>query len=98
MAGGPGRALAFLAGFPGGAWLAAAGLGSRGSRARQLALEHPLDILEELRLLRAHQRYGLAGKTRAAGAADAVHVVLGRVRQFVIDHERQLLDIESARR
>src|SRR5688500_16431327 len=80
---------------PGGARVAP-GTGCGGPR--KLALQHPLDILEEFHLLGADQRDRFAGKAGAAGAANAVDVILGRVRQFVIDDERQLLDVEAARR
>ena len=33
----------------------------------------------------------------AAGAADAVHVVLGHVRQLEVDDVRQLVDVDAAR-
>ncbi len=42
------------------------------------------------------QRDGKAFGAGAAGAADAVHVVLGDHRQVEVDHERQLVDVDSA--
>ena len=43
------------------------------------------------------KRDRLAFQARAAGAADAVHVILGDVRQVVVDDVRQRLDVEAAR-
>ena len=47
--------------------------------------------------LRRHQRQRLAARAGATGAADAVHVVLRHHRQVVVDHQRQLRDVEPAR-
>ncbi len=41
-------------------------------------------------------RYRQAFTTSPAGAADPVHVILGHFRNFVIDHVRQLFDIQPA--
>src|SRR5690606_15407871 len=41
-----------------------------------LGLEHALDLAQQAALLRCHQRKRLARRAVAAGAADAVHVVL----------------------
>ena len=49
-------------------------------------------------LVDAYQRDRLAGRTGAAGAADAVDVVLGDVRQLEVDDVRQLVDVDAARR
>ena len=43
------------------------------------------------------ERDGFALGAGAAGAADAVHVVLGDVRQVEVDDVRQRLDVEAAR-
>ena len=48
-------------------------------------------------VLRRDQRDRLAGQSGAAGAADAVHVVLGRMRHVEVDHLRQPLDVQPAR-
>ena len=45
-----------------------------------------------------HERHRLASRAGAARAADSVHVVLGHVRHVVIDHVRQLLDVEPSGR
>src|SRR5207247_8041629 len=45
-----------------------------------------------------HERHRLAGCAGATCAADAVNVILGDVWQLVIDDERHVLDIETARR
>src|SRR5687768_3715520 len=58
-------------------------------RARKLALEQLFYVFQKLQLLRRHQGDRLAGQAGAARAADAVHVVFGRVRQLVVDNERQ---------
>src|SRR5262249_3307829 len=58
----------------------------------------PLDVAEQRPVFARHQRHGLAGLARPAGAADAVHVVLGDVRQVVVHHVRQRLDVDAARR
>ena len=59
-------------------------------------LDEPLDVAQEAVFVHAHQRDRLAGRARAAGAADAVHVVLGHVGQLEIDHVRQLVDVDAA--
>src|SRR5262245_52810822 len=56
-----------------------------------------LDRGEQRPVLVGHQRHCLARGARAAGAADAVHVILGNMRQVVVHHVRQLLDVEAAR-
>ena len=48
-------------------------------------------------LVDADQRDRLALRAGAAGAADAVHVVLGHVGQLVVDDVRQLVDVDAAR-
>ena len=70
--------------------------GLRRGGLRQLALEHVLYILEKFHLLGAHQGDCLARQSGAAGAADAVHVIFRGVRQLVVDHERQLFDVEPS--
>ena len=44
----------------------------------------------------AHERYGFALGAGAAGAADAVNIILGDVRQIVVDDVGQGLDVEAA--
>src|SRR5690606_13558812 len=60
-------------------------------------LEQALDLPQQRGLVRRHQRQGFAAGAVAAGAADAVHVVLGHHRQVVVDHQRQARDVEAAR-
>src|SRR5687768_2898044 len=67
-------------------------------QARNLALEQFLDLDEQLDLVGGDERDRFARESRPAGAADAVHVVFGRVRQLVVDDVRKLLDVEAARR
>ena len=62
------------------------------------ALDQALDVAQEHVLVDAHERDRLAFGAGAARAADAVHVVLGHVRQVVVDDVRQLVDVDAARR
>ncbi|MCW0435410.1 hypothetical protein NB723_000374 [Xanthomonas sacchari] len=62
-----------------------------------LALEHACDRAQQLGLVLRHQRNCFTGRTVAAGAADAVHVVLGDHRQVVVDDLGQLVDVDAAR-
>jgi hypothetical protein len=64
---------------------------------RHRGLHGALDVAQQPRLVLRHQRHGAPGCTGARGAADAVHVVLGHVRQLVVDDLRQLLDVETSR-
>ena len=61
-----------------------------------LAAQDPLDRPQAVALVARHQRQRVALAAGAAGAADAVHVVLGHVRQLVVDDVRQLADVEAA--
>src|SRR5690606_34982848 len=63
---------------------------------RDLLLGHALDGLEQLLLVRRHQRDGLAAAPGTAGAADAVDVVFLDVGQLVVDHVGQLVDVQAA--
>ena len=47
--------------------------------------------------LHRHRPRKWAGSAGPAGAADAVDIILGDQRQVVIDHLRQIVDIEAAR-
>ncbi|OFA01229.1 hypothetical protein DUPY_21870 [Duganella phyllosphaerae] len=64
---------------------------------RQGLLDQLLDILEHVVFIDTHQRHRFAGGARAAGTADAVHIVFRHVRQVVVDHVRQLVDVDTAR-
>ena len=63
-----------------------------------LALDELLDGGEQRLVLVAHDRDRLAFHARAAGAADAVHVVLRHVGHVEVDHVGQRLDVEAPRR
>src|SRR5688572_20559052 len=63
-----------------------------------LALEQLLDVAQVADLVGRDQRHRGAGGARARGPADAMHVVFRHVRQLVVHHVRQLLDVEAARR
>jgi len=58
--------------------------------------EHELDLVQELALVDAHERHGVARRTGTTGPADAVDVVLGDHRQLEVDDVRQSIDIEAA--
>ena len=78
----------------------------RGAARLEAGNEHALDFLadqvldrrQRLEVFRRHERDRLARQARSAGAADPVHVVLGRARDVEVDHLRQAFDIEAARR
>ena len=74
------------------------GLEARHHLARDRPLDEPLDVAQEHVLVDAHQRDRLALVAGAAGAADAVHVILGHVGQVVVDDVRQLVDVDAAGR
>src|SRR5687767_679949 len=67
------------------------------SYARDRPLDELLDLPEQPDLVVVDERDRGTHTARTAGAADAVHVILGHVRQFEIDDVRQLLDVEAAR-
>src|SRR5262245_21522217 len=56
-----------------------------------------LDRGQQGTLVDADQRHRFAARAGAAGTADPVHVILGDVRQVVVDDVRQLLDVQPAR-
>ena len=55
-------------------------LEARNNYFRNFALQHAFDVAQVIALIHAHQRQRFAFVTRAAGAADAVHVVFRNVR------------------
>src|SRR5450755_3759153 len=67
------------------------GLEAGNDFARYLALDQPFDIAQERVLVDAYQRNRLARGAGAPGSADAMHVVLGNVRQIVVHDVRQLI-------
>src|SRR5690606_25328828 len=64
---------------------------------RDVGLEHALDLPQQAALVGRDQRQRLALQAVAAGAADAVHVVLRHHRQVVVDDQRQARDVQAAR-
>ena len=56
-----------------------------------------LNVLHEAFFVQADQVDGSAIGTRAAGAADAVHIVFAHVGDFVVHHVRQIVNVDSAR-
>src|SRR3989344_3852496 len=61
---------------------------------RDIALEQALDVAQVIALVHAHQRDRLPFLAGAAGAADAMHVILRHVGQFIAHHVRQLVDVQ----
>ena len=61
------------------------------------ASEDAFDVVEQLQLVDADERDGVAVDARAAGPADAMDVVLGDHRQLEVDDVRERLDVEAAR-
>src|SRR5690606_30529240 len=55
------------------------------------------DRAQQVLLARGHEQDRLAAASGAAGAADAVHVGVGVVRNVVVQHMADALDIEAAR-
>ena len=70
--------------------------GDHGSRQRPL--DQPLDVAQELVLVDADERDGLARGARATGAPDPMDVIVRHVGQVVVDDVRQLVDVDAARR
>ena len=56
-----------------------------------------LHLLESRQLGGPDQADGSPGATDASGASGAVHVLLGRVGHRVVDHVRQVGDVDAAR-
>ena len=76
---------------PGATALVAAAVGRRNGDADQL-----LDVAQEGALLRVAERDRDAVGAGARGAADAVHVALGHVRQVVVDDVGDAVDVDAA--
>ncbi len=102
----PGRAAALSGAWPRTAEAAAQdrlrpdariGLEARDGLAWDPASEHAFDVIEQLELVDADQRHGVAVDAGPAGPADAVDVVLGDHRQLEVDDVRECLDVEPAR-
>src|ERR1700722_8350541 len=65
---------------------------------RQTLADQALDVDEERALLAIAERDAPPARSRAAGAADAVDVALGDVREVEVDDERDALDVDPAGR
>jgi hypothetical protein len=72
-------------------------VGGRGVRVEELQAERFLDLLEVRALVRIGERQRVAGRVVASRAADAVHVAVEAVRDFVVDDQADRLDVEPAR-
>ena len=68
-----------------------------GDRARDLELDQLFDVDQVFFLVGAEQRDRVTFRTGTSGTADAMHVILGRMRQLVVDHAGHFLDVEAAR-
>jgi hypothetical protein len=62
-----------------------------------LLADHLLDLDEVPLLGRIDERDRHPRRPGAAGASDAVDVVLGNVRHLVVDDDRKVVDVEAAR-
>src|SRR5260221_4472431 len=62
------------------------------------ALEQAFDVPQEIAFFGAYQRHGLTRTAGTAGTADTMDIVFRHVGQLVVDHMRQLFDIEPPRR
>src|SRR5690606_2231752 len=56
---------------------------------------HALDLLEQTHFAAIYQRQGHAFATGTASTANAVNVVFRNVRQFEVDHVRQLINVQT---
>jgi hypothetical protein len=63
-----------------------------------LAFNEPFDRVQVGPLFGIAKRNRMPARARACGAADAVHVRLGLMRQVVVEHVRDVIDIDAARR
>src|SRR5260221_176470 len=76
---------------------AVAGLEAFDHAALDLAGHEPLNGGHQRTVFVADEGDGFALGAGTAGAADAVHIVLGHMRQVEVDHVGQGLDVEAAR-
>ncbi len=74
----------------------AAGFKARHDLHRHLFFHHALDRRQQRTVFAADQRNRVAGAAGTTGAADAVHVIFGHVRQVVVDDMRQCVDVDTA--
>src|SRR5450830_804767 len=69
---------------------------TRDDFAWQALLDQLFDVFQHFVLIHAHQRHGFALGASTAGAADTVHIIFRNVRQIVVHHVWQLIDINTA--
>src|SRR5450830_963834 len=65
--------------------------------AGQGLLDELFNVFQHVVLVHADQRDRFARRAGAAGAADTVDIVFWNVRQVVVDHVGQLVDVDAAR-
>ena len=65
---------------------------------RNVLLGEALNVLHEAFLIQAHQVGRCAIGASAAGAANAVHIVFADVRNFIVHHVRQVVNVNAASR
>src|SRR5574337_542205 len=63
---------------------------------RDVLLEQLADIVQQAAFVVADQRQRQPFQAGATGATDTVHVVFRHRGQVVVDHDRQLLDVDAA--
>jgi hypothetical protein len=88
----------FPAGCSGRGFAARSGLEAFDDPLLDLAIDQPLDRRHQRPVLGTDQRDASPSTAGAAGAADSMYVILGHVGHVVVDHVRQRLDVEAARR
>ena len=54
------------------------------------------DVAHEALFIQRHQAHCLAARTRTTCAADAVYIVFADVRDFIVHHVWQLIDVDTA--
>jgi hypothetical protein len=64
----------------------------------QAATDVSFDGMQLRALFRCGETRGVPGCSGARGAADAMHIVLGRVREIVVDHSLDAADVDAAGR
>ena len=63
----------------------------------ELLLGEAANVLHEAFFVHAHQAHCLALFARAAGAANAVHIVFAHIGDLVVHHVRQVFNVDAAR-
>src|SRR6185312_15112185 len=63
-----------------------------------LGAQQALDVPQQAAFGACHQRDGFARAAGTTGTADTVHVIFRHVRQLVVHHVRQHVDVETAGR